>query len=119
VLELVIDNHGALTLTENHIRQLHRELLAHSGKDHRHRGASKVVFNDVEAFGPDGLSLGMGFETATPVEKSGQMRILAAGPVENRSRATSIHYSSSRSSTWPSSASISSRAASAGCPGCR
>ena len=57
-----------IDLTENHVRQLHRDLLEHSEKDQRHRGAYKTLPNHVEAFGPDGKRLGVVFETASPFD---------------------------------------------------
>jgi Fic family protein len=57
-----------IDLTENHVRQLHRDLLAHSVKDERHRGAYKTLPNHVEAFGPGGTRLGVVFETASPFD---------------------------------------------------
>ncbi len=57
-----------IDLTENHVRQLHRDLLAHSEKDQRHRGTYKTLPNHVEAFGPDGERLGVVFETASPFD---------------------------------------------------
>ncbi len=68
VMETVFDDWEAIPLTENHIKQLHRDLLKYSGKDERHRGAYKTLSNNVEAFGPDGESLGIVFETATPFD---------------------------------------------------
>jgi len=38
VMETVFAHWEAITLTETHITQLHRDLLAHSAKDARHRG---------------------------------------------------------------------------------
>ena len=38
VMETVFAHSGAIELTENHIRQLHRDLLVYSGTDERHRG---------------------------------------------------------------------------------
>ena len=58
----------AIDLTENHVKQLHLELLKYSEKDARHRGAYKTLPNHVEAFDPNGRSLGVVFETATPFE---------------------------------------------------
>jgi hypothetical protein len=52
-----------LALTENHIKQLHRDLLQYSSKDGRHRGEYKTHNNHVEAFGPDGESLGFNWST--------------------------------------------------------
>lgn len=68
VMETIFAHADAINLTENHIKQLHRDLLKHSAKDNRHRGAYKTLANHVEAFGPDGKSLGVVFETATPFE---------------------------------------------------
>ena len=58
----------SISLTENHIKQLHRDLLAHSSKDERHRGEYKTLPNHVEAFDEDGKSLGVVFATATPFD---------------------------------------------------
>ena len=67
-MEMVLGNWRAIDLTENHVRQLHLELLKYSEKDARHRGAYKTLPNHVEALDPDGRSLGVVFETATPFE---------------------------------------------------
>ena len=76
VMELVFANFDAISPTENHIRQLHRDLLTYSDKDARHRGAYKTLSNHVEAFGPDGKSLGVVFETATPFDTPRLMKDL-------------------------------------------
>lgn len=68
VMETVFAHWESVTLTENHIRQLHRDLLRHSSKDERHRGEYKTLPNSVEAFGPDGKSLGVVFQTASPFD---------------------------------------------------
>lgn len=68
VMEMIFSSHEEIDLTENHIKQLHRELLRHSNKDERHRGEYKTLDNHVEAFGPDGTSLGVVFQTATPFD---------------------------------------------------
>lgn len=78
VTEMVFANWEALDLTENHIRQLHRDLLQHSTKDERHRGSYKSLPNHVEAFGPDGASLGIVFETASPFDTPRRMQELVA-----------------------------------------
>ena len=77
-METVFAHYDAIDLTENHIKQLHRDLLQYAGKDERHRGAYKTIDNHVEAFGPDGESLGIVFETATPFETPAQMETLVA-----------------------------------------
>jgi len=68
VMETVFAHWKDIALTENHLKQLHRDLLQFSTKDERHRGAYKTHDNHVEAFGPDGESLGIIFETATPFD---------------------------------------------------
>lgn len=68
VMELIFSSFDAIDLTENHIRHLHRDLLKYSHKDERHRGAYKTLSNNVEAFGPDGESLGIVFQTASPFD---------------------------------------------------
>ena len=57
-----------IDLTENHVRQLHRDLLRYSARDERHRGAYKTLPNHVEASGPGGTRLGVVFETAAPLD---------------------------------------------------
>lgn len=73
VMETVFESWEAIELTENHIKHLHRDLLQHTDKDQRHRGAYKTLDNQVEAFGPDGESLGVIFDTATPFETPAKM----------------------------------------------
>ena len=38
VMDMVFGAYADITLTENHIRQLHRELLQYASRDERHRG---------------------------------------------------------------------------------
>src|ERR1700688_926775 len=47
VMELVFLSWQEITITENHIRQLHRDLLVYSKKDARHRGEYKTSSNSV------------------------------------------------------------------------
>ena len=68
VMETVFSHFEAIDLTENHIKQLHRDLLAHSAKDERHRGHYKTNPNHVSAFDEDGKEIGIVFETATPFD---------------------------------------------------
>lgn len=63
-METVFANWAEIGFTENHIKQLHRDLLKYSTKDERHRGEYKVLPNHVEAFDADGKSLGVIFKTA-------------------------------------------------------
>lgn len=67
-METIFAHFKEFSLTENHIKQLHRDLLKYSSKDKRHRGEYKTHNNHVEAFGPDGESLGIVFETAAPFD---------------------------------------------------
>lgn len=73
VMETVFQAWQAIALTENHIKQLHRDLLRHSTKDERHRGAYKTLRNDVAAFDADGRMVGVVFETATPFDTPQRM----------------------------------------------
>jgi len=68
VMESIFEQWEHIALTENHIKQLHRDLLQYSSKDARHRGEYKTHDNHVEAFGPDGESVGVVFETASPFD---------------------------------------------------
>jgi len=76
VMETVFASFDVIDLTESHIRQLHRDLLKHSDKDERHRGAYKTLPNSVEAFDPNGKSLGVIFETTTPFDTPRRMEEL-------------------------------------------
>ena len=57
-----------IKFTENHIRQLHRDLLTYSDKDDWHRGQYKTSSNSVAAFDEDGQQIGVVFETAAPFD---------------------------------------------------
>jgi Fic family protein len=78
VMETVFARWEAITLTENHIKQVHRDLLAHSAKDARHRGDYKTLANHVEAFDENGNSLGVVFATATPFDTPRRMAELVS-----------------------------------------
>ena len=66
VMETVFAHYETIELTENHIKQLHRDLLIHSSKDVRHRGDYKTNTNHVVAIDSNGKEIGVVFETATP-----------------------------------------------------
>ena len=68
VMETVFSNWEAIDLTENHIKQLHRDLLIFSARDERYRGEYKTLPNHVEAFDETGKSLGVVFRTASPFD---------------------------------------------------
>jgi Fic family protein len=67
-MELVFRSWDDIAITENHIKQLHRDLLVHSEKDERHRGNYKTGPNNVVAFDESGQQIGIVFETATPFD---------------------------------------------------
>ncbi len=67
-IETVFASADVITLSENHIKQLHRDLLRHSTKDEWHRGDYKTNPNHVSAFDEDGEEIGVVFETASPFE---------------------------------------------------
>lgn len=67
-MNLAFSSWREITLTGNHVRQLHRGLLAHSEKDEWHRGNYKTSSNSVAAFDDSGRHVGIVFETATPFD---------------------------------------------------
>jgi len=68
VMQLVFSSWQDIPLNENHIKQLHRDLLLHSGNDARHRGHYKTSSSSVVAFDAAGKQLGVVFATASPFE---------------------------------------------------
>lgn len=75
-MEQIFQSWEYIPLTENHVRQLHRDLLRHSDKDERHRGNYKTSPNNVAAFDNQGQQIGIVFETATPFDTPRLMREL-------------------------------------------
>ncbi|MFK7845909.1 MAG: Fic family protein [Rhodothermales bacterium] len=73
VMETIFQAWKDIPITENHIKQLHRDLLRFSAKDERHRGEYKTVKNDVGAFDAHGEMIGIVFETATPFDTPHRM----------------------------------------------
>lgn len=67
-MEQIFQSWQEISITENHIKQLHRDLLAHSVKDERHRGEYKTNPNNVVAFDENGKQVGIVFETAKPFD---------------------------------------------------
>ena len=68
VMGLVFSSWPDITVSENHIKQLHRDLLAYSEKDTWHRGSYKTTSNSVAAFDENGAQVGIVFQTATPFD---------------------------------------------------
>jgi Fic family protein len=75
-MEQIFQSWEYIPLTENHVRQLHRDLLRHSDKDERHRGNYKTSSNSVAAFDEQGQQIGIVFETAAPFDTPRLMREL-------------------------------------------
>ena len=78
VMETIFQAWPEIPVSENHIRQLHRDLLRYSVKDERHRGAYKTLSNNVVAFDEEGKQIGIVFETATPFDTPRRMAELVA-----------------------------------------
>lgn len=78
VMETVFESWADIPIAENHITQLHRDLLSYSAKDDYHRGAYKTTSNSVAAFDEAGRQLGIVFETATPFDTPRLMTELVA-----------------------------------------
>jgi Fic family protein len=58
VMETIFYAWQHISITENQIKQLHRDLLRHSEKDERHRGEYKTLSNSVAAFDENGEPIG-------------------------------------------------------------
>jgi Fic family protein len=78
VMETVFHAFADIPVTENYLKQLHRDLLAYSEKDEWHRGEYKKLPNSVGAFDADGKMIGIVFETATPFDTPRRMAELVA-----------------------------------------
>lgn len=85
-MELIYSSWQDISLTENHIKQLHRDLLIYSEKDTRHRGHYKTSPNSVVAFDETGAHIGVVFETATPFDTPRLMTELVSWFLEERSK---------------------------------
>lgn len=66
VMETVFSAWDEIPITENYIKQLHRDLLRYSHKDEWHRGHYKTTSNSVAAFDAAGQQVGIVFESAPP-----------------------------------------------------
>ena len=74
VMDLIFASWREIDATKNHIRRLHRDLLRHSAKDERHRGAWKTSANSIAAFDEAGQQIGIVFETASPFDTPARMK---------------------------------------------
>ena len=75
-MEIVFESWRELSLSENHIKQLHSILLKFSTKDVSHRGKYKTLSNNVVAFDADGKEIGVVFATVSPFQTPFEMKRL-------------------------------------------
>jgi Fic family protein len=78
VMELVFTSWEYIPFNENHIQQLHRDLLTYIDKDEGHRGKYKTHENKVVARDTNGKVIGIVFETASPFDTPRLMADLVA-----------------------------------------
>lgn len=81
LLQTIFDSYREISLTENHVKQLHGILLGGTEKDSWHRGEYKKHPNHVEATHPDGTKEVI-FETAAPFDTPRLMSELVAATNE-------------------------------------
>lgn len=74
--EQICENFLSIPLTESAIKQLHMWLLQYAKKDERHRGVYKILPIRIEAFDAYGQSVGVIFETTSPMATPIQMQEL-------------------------------------------
>jgi Fic family protein len=89
-METVFQSWTEIAITENHIKQLHRDLLRYSSpryssNDERHRGEYKKLPNNVVAFDENGREIGTVFATASPFETPRLMAEFVAWLADARS----------------------------------
>jgi len=76
MLERIFANHADIPVTENHILQLHNDMLAYSDKDQGHKGHYKFGPNRVEAKDQSGNVVGIIFDPTPPHLTEKEMREL-------------------------------------------
>ncbi len=84
VMELVFTSWQDIAFTENHIKQLHQELLVYSEKDAWHRGNYKTTSNSVVALDENGAQIGIVFQAASPFDTPRLMTELVTWVQEER-----------------------------------
>lgn len=90
VMDLIFTSWEYIPFTENHIQQLHRDVLVHSSKDEHHRGKYKNTSNNVGAFDENGKQIAIVFETATPFDTPRLMSELVAW-YRSEKESTTLH----------------------------
>jgi len=68
LMNTIFDNYSVTPLSENYIKQFHKNLLKFAGKDKRHRGEYKKLPNTIAAYDKNGKEIGIVFETASPFD---------------------------------------------------
>ena len=74
--ELVFQSWASIRINENHIKQLHRDLLRYSKKDEYHRGKYKKSSNEIAIFDAQGKQIGIVFKTSSPFDTPRLMKEL-------------------------------------------
>lgn len=74
-LQVILENHQDLELSDRYIHQLHGILLKHSAKDQNHKGQYKTLSNQVVANYPDGTQRTI-FRTTEPSLTTKEMEVL-------------------------------------------
>jgi len=75
-MDLIFQSWEELTLTQNHLKQLHAVLLKFSAKDDYHCGQYKLTPNHVVAYDQAGKEMCVIFETASPFQTPLEMEQL-------------------------------------------
>ena len=78
LMELMFQSWESIRISENHIKQFHRDLLRYSKKDEYHRGKYKKSSNEVVAFNAKGKQIGVIFKPATPFDTPRLMKELVS-----------------------------------------
>ena len=78
LMELVFQSWESIHISENHIKQFHRDILRYSKKDEYHRGKYKKSSNEVVAFNTKGKQIGIIFKPATPFDTPRLMKELVS-----------------------------------------
>jgi Fic family protein len=84
LMDMVFNSWTDIPVTENHIKQLHQNLLVYSEKDTWHRGNYKTNSNSVAAFDENGTQIGIVFQTASPFDTPRLMTELVTWVQEER-----------------------------------
>jgi Fic family protein len=76
LMDIIFENYSSIPLSENYIKQMHKILLGHVGKDRHHRGKYKKLPNSVAAYDKNKREIGIVFKTSEPFETPIQMEKL-------------------------------------------